>query len=61
MERNILHKIKHRKADWIGHILHRNCFLKLIIEGKTDVRWDDEKEDVSRYWMILREQEDIGN
>jgi len=45
--------------------LHRNCLLKLIIEGqiegRIDVRWDDEKEDVSRYGMILREQEDIGN
>jgi hypothetical protein len=41
--------------------MHRNCLLKLIIEGKIDVRWDDEKEDVSRYWMILREEEDTGN
>jgi hypothetical protein len=45
--------------------LHRNCLLKLIIEGQIEgkiyVRWDDEKEDVSRYWMILRQQADIGN
>ena len=33
-KRNILHEISKRKADWIGHILHRNCFLKLVIEGK---------------------------
>jgi hypothetical protein len=32
-ERNILHAIKRRKANWIGHILHRNCLLKGIIEG----------------------------
>jgi hypothetical protein len=25
--RNILHTIKRRKADWIGHILRRNCLL----------------------------------
>jgi len=25
-QRNILHEISKRKADWIGHILHRNCF-----------------------------------
>ena len=24
-DRNIIHTIKRRKADWIGHILHRNC------------------------------------
>jgi hypothetical protein len=29
-ERNILHKIKIRKANWIGHILRRNCPLKHV-------------------------------
>jgi hypothetical protein len=33
-ERNILHTIRRRKANWIGHILHRNCLLSHIIEGK---------------------------
>ena len=33
-ERNILHTVKRRKADWIGHILHRDCLEKHIIEGK---------------------------
>jgi hypothetical protein len=28
-ERNILLTIKRRKANWIGHILRRNCLLKL--------------------------------
>jgi hypothetical protein len=32
-ERNILHTIKRRKADRIGHIFS-NCLLKHIIEGK---------------------------
>ena len=32
--RNILHEIRKRKANWIGHILHRNCLLKQVIEGK---------------------------
>jgi hypothetical protein len=27
-------KISKRKANWIGHILRRNCFLQRIIEGK---------------------------
>jgi hypothetical protein len=33
-ERNIVHIIKRRKANWIGHILHRNNLLKHVIEGK---------------------------
>jgi len=33
-QRNILHEINKRKANWIGHILHRNCLLKQVIEGK---------------------------
>jgi hypothetical protein len=35
-ERNILHTIKRKKADWIGHILRRKCLLKHIIEGKIE-------------------------
>ena len=31
---NILHEISKRKANWIGHILHRNCLLQRVIEGK---------------------------
>jgi hypothetical protein len=31
-ERNIVHTIKRRKANWIGHILRRNCLLKHVIE-----------------------------
>jgi len=33
-EREILHKIKRRKANWIGHILRRNCLLKHLIGGQ---------------------------
>jgi hypothetical protein len=33
-ERNIIHTIKRRKVNWIGHILIRNCLLKRVIEGK---------------------------
>ena len=33
-QRNILHEISKLKANWIGHILRRNCLLKLVIEGK---------------------------
>jgi hypothetical protein len=34
-QRNILHEISKRKANWIGHILRRNCLLQQFIEGKT--------------------------
>jgi hypothetical protein len=30
----ILHEIHKRKANWIGHILRRNCLLQRVIEGK---------------------------
>jgi hypothetical protein len=33
-QRNILHEIRKRKANWIGHILRRICLLKQVIEGK---------------------------
>ena len=33
-QRNILHEIRKRKANWIGHILRRNCLLQWVIEGK---------------------------
>jgi hypothetical protein len=33
-EWNIVHTIKRRKANWIGHILRRNCLLKHVTEGK---------------------------
>jgi len=32
-QRNILHEISKRKANWIGHILRRNCLLQRVIEG----------------------------
>jgi hypothetical protein len=37
-ERNILHTIKRRKANWIGHNFRRNGLLKHIIEGKIEGR-----------------------
>ena len=33
-QRKILHEIRKRKANWIGHILRKNCLLKQVIEGK---------------------------
>jgi hypothetical protein len=47
MERNILQTVKRRKANWIGHILRRNCFLKHDTEEREE-RLEDEEEDVNR-------------
>ena len=33
-QRNIPHEIRKRKADWIDHILRRNCLLKQVFEEK---------------------------
>jgi hypothetical protein len=35
-ERNILHTIKRRNANWIGQKFRRHCFVKHIIEGKIE-------------------------
>jgi hypothetical protein len=63
-ERNTLHTINRRKANWIGHIWRRNCLLKHIIEGKTEEkwnRWEYKEEDVSSYWITPRKREASGN
>jgi hypothetical protein len=36
VERNILHTIKRSEANWIGHVLRRNCLPKHVIEGKME-------------------------
>jgi hypothetical protein len=35
-ERSVVRAIKRRKANWIGHMLCRNCLLKYVIEGKIE-------------------------
>ena len=42
-QRNILHEIRKRKANWTGHILRRNCLLKQVIEGKIKERDGNDK------------------
>ena len=37
-DRNVLHTVKIMKANLIGHILHRDCLLKRVIEGKMEGR-----------------------
>jgi hypothetical protein len=60
-QRNILHEIRKRKANWIGRILRRNCLLKQVTEGKIKGRievQEDEEEDVRSCWMTLGTEED---
>jgi hypothetical protein len=44
-QRNILHEIRKRKANWIGRISRRNCLLKQVIEGKIKGEME-----VTRIW-----------
>jgi len=59
-QRNILHEISKRKANWIGHILRRNCLLQQVIKrkikGGIEVRGRCGRR--RRNWMTLRKGED---
>jgi hypothetical protein len=33
-QRIILHELRNWKANWVFHILHRNCLLQRVTEGK---------------------------
>ena len=39
-QRNILHTVERKKANWIGYILCGNCLLKYVIEGKIEGRME---------------------
>jgi len=51
------HEIRKRKANWIVHILRRNCLLQRVIEGKIKGQ-EAEEENVGSYWMTLRKGKD---
>jgi hypothetical protein len=36
--KNIIHTVKKRKADWIGHVFVTYCLLKHVIEENTGRR-----------------------
>ena len=53
--------IKWGKINFIGHILHSNCLLNTLLKEKQRENYkeqEEEEEDVSSYWMALRELED---
>ena len=63
----LLNNILHRKANYIGHILRRNCLLHDAIEGqmmkvkglerKTTQLLDDLR-NRRRYWKLKEKAED---
>ena len=60
--RNSRHEIGKRKANWIGHILRRNCFLQRVIEGEIKGARELAGRRGRRRrscWMTLRKGEDI--
>ena len=65
-KRTLLNNILHRKANWIGHILRRNCLLRDVIEGQMrQVKGAgrrspllDDLRNRRRYWELKEEAED---
>ena len=59
-QRNILHEIRKRKANWFGHILRRNCLLKQVIEGKIKGEMDVTRRRGRRRKTLLDDLKDRG-
>jgi hypothetical protein len=57
-QRNILHEIRIRKANWIGHILRRNCLLKEVFEGKIKGRIEVTRRRGRRHKQLLDDLRD---
>jgi hypothetical protein len=57
-QRNILHEIRKRKANRIGHILRRNWLLKEVIEGKIKGRIEVTRRRGRRLKQLL---DDLGD
>ena len=62
-KRTLLNNVLSRKANWIGHILRRNCLFHDTIEGQmTDVKGVgrrrtqllDDLRNRRRYWGVKR-------
>jgi hypothetical protein len=54
-ERKIVHAVTNRRANWIGHMLHRNCFLKHVTEGKTEGKLEGTGRREGRSRQLLEE------
>ena len=61
-ERNILHAINISNSNCIGHILHRNCLLKQVIERKIGRKLEVEERGRRRRKQLLNDlKERRGN
>ena len=58
---SILHTINRKKAHWSGRMLHRNCLLKHVIEGRMEEtgrrgrrrkRLLDDLKETGGYWKL---------
>ena len=64
----VLNNVLHRKANWIGHILRRNCLLEAIegqmMEvkevGRRRTQLLDDLRNRRKYWEIKEEFEFIN-
>ena len=52
-QRNILHEIRKRKANWIDHVLRRICLVKQVIEGKIKGEMEVARRRGRRYKKLL--------
>jgi len=57
-QRNIIYEIIKRKANWIGHILRRNCLLKQVIEGKIKGQLEVTRRKGRRHKKLLDDLKD---
>ena len=66
-KRTLLNIILHRKVNWVGNILGRNCLLHDIIEGqrmemkevgRKRTQLFDDLRNRRRYWEVKQEAED---
>jgi len=56
---NSLHTAKRRKANCIGHILRRKCFLKHVIEGEIEGRIEVKRRQGRRCQKLLDELKEM--
>jgi len=60
-KRNILRIVRRKKANWIGHILRKNCLLKHVIGGRRERKIGRRRKSQGkgRYWKLKDELLDL--
>lgn len=62
-DKNVLHTVKRKKANWIGYVLHMTS-SKLHYSRKAikrDIVKERQGRRRSRYWMTLKKRQYAGN